>query len=202
MFRFKLPKDFLPQELSDKYTKYLNLHRGVITSPIEFLNESIQGITIPGMTDLVLTQEQHSTNGITRGSSSHGLGRINIEPKTDITYKGPDNPLDRINKEFRVTFRINQSLVNYFMIFETIFYRACKPLDHPSDPVFTIDIMNELGDIVAKLHLYDVHIDGLEGIEFDYSKLERQGTTFDVTFKFNNLDYEFDMVHDRVETED
>jgi hypothetical protein len=33
-------------------------------------------------------------------------------------------------------------------------------------------------------------MDGIDGLEFSYSKVERETNTFDVTFKFNNIDFE------------
>ena len=201
LFKFRFPKDFLPKEIEEKYSKYLSMKSAVINSPIEYLNESVQRIEIPGITDLVLQQQQHSSNSIepTRVGVP-GLGRINVEPKTDISYNGSDNPLDRINKEFKVTFRYNQGYMNYFMIFETIFYRFCKPLNHPCDPVFIIDLLSETGNVISRIELIDVYIDGIDGIELDYTKLERNDGTFTITFKFNNINY--DMLLDNIETFD
>lgn len=193
LVKFKFPKDFLPEDVEEKYAKFLSRETAVINSPIEYLNESIQRLTIPGITDLVITQMQHGSNDIStkQKTSSKALGKINVEPKTDISYKTTENPLDKITKEFKVTFRHNQGYMNYFMLFESIFYRACKPLNHPCDPVFTIELLSETGTIIAVIKLTDVFIDGIDGIELDYSKTDRQADTFDVTFKFNNIDYEF-----------
>ena len=44
-----------------------------------------------------------------------------------------------------------------------------------------------------KIKYIDVHLDGIEGLDFNYSKVERESNTFDVTFKFNNIDYEFNI---------
>lgn len=196
LVKFTFPKDFLPEEVEEKYAKILSRKPAVINTPIDFLNESIKGFSIPGVTDVLITQTQHSTNSLDTSKKGRGLGRINVEPKTDITYVGSDNPLDRINKEFKVTFRYNQGFLNYFMLYETLFYRICKPLNRPCDPVFIIDMLSETGSIIGRIKLTDIHISGIDGIEFDYSKLERnEGLTFDVTFKFNNIDYDFGVDH-------
>lgn len=140
----------------------------------------------PGISDIVIQQQQHSSNPIHRS-----LGKINVEPKTDISYRTPANPLDKIDKTFKITFRMNQGLYNYFMIYETIFYQTCKQLNGSHYPVFYIEILNELGQIVSKIFFKDILIDGIDGLSFNYSKIERDAGTFDVTFKFNNLDFEF-----------
>ena len=190
LFRFSFPKDFLPAPINDKYMSILSKNAGVIVTPIDYLNESIQSISIPGISDINIQQQQHSTNSIVR-SNVPGKKVINTEPKTDITYTTSNNPLDKIEKEFRVKFRLNQGLFNYYMLYETIFYRICKPLDYGPDKVLYIEILDETGTIRSRIKFFDVYIDGIEGLEFDYSKLDRESNDFSVTFKFNNIDFEF-----------
>jgi len=185
LFRFELPKTFLPPEVNDKYQKILNQNAGVITTPIDYLNESIQGINIPGMTELTMEQEQHSYNIIS------GKGKINVEPKRDNTYKDSGNLLDKIEKEITLTFRFNQGFYNYFMLYETIFWKYCKPLDYPNEDVLCLELLDETGKIISKIKFFDCVINGIEGLEFTYSKMERDAGTFNMTFKFNNIDFVF-----------
>lgn len=187
LFKFTLPKDFLCKDVEDKYQEILNREPGVVVTPIDYLNESIQSINIPGMSDLVITQPQHETNTI-----KPRLHRTNVEPKHDVNYLSSGNPLEKLGKEFKVTFRMNQGLYNYFMIYETIFHRYCKPETvRQYDPVFLIDILGEDGTIVSRIKLKDLYIDSIDGLDFNYNKVERDSNTFDVTFKFNNIDFVF-----------
>lgn len=186
LFRFALPKDFLPKEVEEKYARIINQNNAVITSPIEYLNESIQAINFPGISDIIVQQQQHSFNDIERKK-----GKINVEPKREMIYQTPANPLDRIEQSFKVTFRTNQGLYNYFMLYETIFHQICKPLDRGHQPVFYIELLSETGTVISKIIFKDVLIDGIEGLEFNYSKIERDAGTFDVTFKFSNIDFDF-----------
>lgn len=185
LFRFELPKDFLPPEVTEKYQKILDTNAGVLVTPIDYLNESIQGVNIPGISELTMEQDQHSHNTI------NGLGKINVEPKRSNTYKANGNPLDKINKEITVTFRFNQGFYNYFMLYESIFWKYCKPTNYPSEDVLFIDLMDETGKISARVKYLDCIMDGIDGLDFTYSKLERDTGTFDVTFKFNNIDFVF-----------
>lgn len=187
LFKFTLPKDFLPEEVENKYASILNRESGVVVTPIDYLNESIQSINIPGISDLVIQQEQHENNPI-----RPRLGKINVEPKHDINYLSSGNPLEKLGKEFKVTFRMNQGLYNYFMIYETIFHRYVKQENNrPYDPVFLIDILNEDGTVVSRIKLKDLYIDSIDGLDFNYNKVEREANTFDVSFKFNNIDFVF-----------
>lgn len=186
LFKFSFPKDFLPKEVEEKYQTILNKNQGVIVTPIDYLNESIQGVTFPGISDILIQQPQHSSNDIRRR-----LGHINVEPKTDITYQTSSNPLDKITKEFKVTFRYNQGLYNYFMMYETIFHQVCKNLNGEHIPVLYIELLNGEGTKTSRIVFKDVLIDGIDGLEFNYNKVDREAGTFDVTFKFNNIDFEF-----------
>lgn len=190
LVRFQLPKDFLPKEVEEKWTKYLNKEPGVFTRPIDYLNESIRGITFPGISDINIQQQQHSTNTITSTNTGGkaGMGRINVEPNQNNTYVGTANPLDKINREFTVTFRMNQGLYNYWMIYETIFWRIHKPDLYESVDKYFIDILNEDGTVIVRVKLDQCNIDGIDGLEFGFDKVERSAESFSVTFKFNNID--------------
>ena len=189
LFRFVLPLDFLPKSIEEKYYKLLSQNAGVLQKPIDYLNESIQSISIPGISELNINQNQISYNGIKR--SQQKLGKINVEPTHEQTYLSSDNPLAKISKEFKVTFRMNQGLYNYFMIYETIFHRYLKNIGEQQDKVFMIDLLDETGKITSRIKLFDVFINGIDGLDFTYSKVDRESSTFDVTFNFNNIDFVF-----------
>ena len=44
LFRFEIPKDYIPEEVRTKYDDIMSRRAGVITSCIDYLNESIQGV--------------------------------------------------------------------------------------------------------------------------------------------------------------
>ncbi len=186
LFRFSLPKDFLPTSVEEKYSNIIKSNQAVITTPIDYLNESIQGVSFPGISDIIIMQGQRGSNDIKRK-----LGKINMEPKADVIYQTSANPLDKIERSFKVTFRMNQGFYNYFMLYETIFHQICKPIDRGHQPVYYIEILNEVGEVTAKILFKDVLIDGIDGLEFNFNKLERDSGTFDLTFKFTNIDFEF-----------
>lgn len=187
LFHFAFPKDYFPEPVLEKYQRIINKNQAVIIDPVNYLNESIQGISIPGISDLNISQSQSAHNTIRRTPN-----RINIEPIHENYYPSATNPVNNIEKEFKVTFRQNQGLYNYFMMYETIFYRVCKPeLYAKGDDVFTIDLLDEKGSISANIFLMQPLISGIDGLEFNYSKIDRESETFDVMFNFNNVNFEF-----------
>ena len=191
---FHFPKDFLPKDIEEKYTKIINRDKSVIQTPIDYLNESIQGIDFPGLSDLIVEQSQHSPVHPENHNEQMGLQgkRVSIEPeRTNVTYS-PKNILSQLAGEFTVTLRKNQGLYNYFMLYETIFHKILKEyanVEKPDD-VFYIDILEESGAIMGRIKLFQPRIDGIEGLQFSYNKLERQTETFDLKFRFNNIDFD------------
>jgi DNA-dependent RNA polymerase auxiliary subunit epsilon len=157
----------------------------VLVTAIDYLNESIKGTNLPGISDINVAQQQHSTNAVEKTKL-----RLNVEPKTDIIHTATSNPLDKINKEFKVTFRMNQGLYNYFMMYETIFHYICKPMLRESEPVLYIELLDEDGVVRSRIKYMDCHIDGIDGLDFTFNKTERDSGEFEVTFKFNNIDFE------------
>jgi hypothetical protein len=189
LIRFHWPKTFIPKEIEEKYTKFLNKDAYTMTSAIDYLNESIQGVNMPGLSGLTITQQQHGSNGINRRDGNNS--RINVEPAHEINHITAENPLEKIDKEFKVTFRANQGLLNYFMLYETAFYYACREYRWDSESAMYIEILNDEGVAISKVTFLDVHMEGIEGLDFNFSKVEREANTFDVTFKFNNIDFDY-----------
>lgn len=193
LFVFRFPKDFLPEEIEKKYTLMLNKEKSLIRTPIEYLNESIQGISFPGISDLLVEQQQISQHPENLNAQSGlKMKRVNVEPtRNNVTYS-PKNILSQVGGEFTVTLRKNQGLYNYFMMYETIFYKVLKEYDNVTkkDDLFEIDILDSTGKVIGRVKLFQPRIDGIDGLEFSYNKLERQVETFDLKFRFNNIDFD------------
>ena len=58
------------------------------------------------------------------------------------------------------------------------------------DDLFEIDILDSTGKVIGRVKLFQPRIDGIDGLEFSYNKLERQVETFDLKFRFNNIDFD------------
>lgn len=188
LIKFHLPKTFIPKEIEEKYTKLLNKDAYTLKSSIDYLNESIQSISMPGISGLTVVQQQRGLNSITAGSGLRSS--INTEPVHEITYISSANPLEKIDNEFKVSFRLNQGLYNYFMLYETALYYISRKQRWQSEDVMYIEILNEDGSVISKVKFLDVYMDGIDGLEFNYNKLEREFFTFDILLKFNNIDFE------------
>lgn len=190
-FRFMIPKEYIPQEVRDKYDAILAKNPGVFMNSMDYLNESIKGITLPAIENLVVEQPQVSHNRMNEDGRLHG--KINIEPAHVVTTLSSENILTKINNTFTVTFRQNQGLYNYFMIYEAIFYRYMKPelYGAKANELFDVIFLDENSIPVSRMMMLQPEFNGISGLEFGYDKVERQADTFDVTFTFSNIDFDF-----------
>lgn len=198
-FRFLLPSDFICDEINDKYAKILQEQKSFFLKPIDFLNETIKGIQILGFSEGTMEQQQ----------PGHGNPiRQQINPLTDrteqnrfahtasgATYRSEKNPLALIDKTLNVTFRHTLGFLNYFMLFENFWYLYSR--DTKADrQVFTIDIIDAHGRAYSRIVLYDPIIHGIDMLNLDYSQPVAQSETFNVIFKYSNIDYQFLDVND------
>ena len=190
-FRFMIPKEYIPAAVREKYDRMLAKNPSPFMSSMDYLNESIKGISLPAIENLIVEQPQISRNSNTENGRLRG--RINIEPAhTNVTLSS-ENILSKINNTFTVTFRQNQGLYNYFMIYESLFHRYMKPeLYHQNETeLFDIVFLDEESIPVSRMMLYQPEFNGISGLDFSYDKVERQTDTFEVVFTFNDIDFDF-----------
>lgn len=187
LFDFCIPKSFIPDELIVKYDGIVSqVSPSVFTNTIDYLNESIQGISIPGMSDLNIFQPQ-----VSRNSGTPHEGYLNIEPHHENSYLSAENPLMKIEKQLTVTFRQNQGLINYYLLYETAFHRYCRPQLYSTNETFILYLKNESGKYISQIKFYQPEINSIDGLEFSFNKIERAQETFSVSFTFNNIDFDF-----------
>lgn len=190
-FRFMIPKEYIPQEVRDKYDAILAKNPSVFANSMDYLNESIKGINLPAIENLIVEQQQVSHNSIKENGQLKG--RINIEPAHPNVTLSSENILAKIGNTFTVTFRQNQGLYNYFMLYESIFHRFVKPelYRQNESELFDIIFLDENSVPVSRMMLYQPEFNGISGLEFSYDKVDRQSDTFEVTFTFNNINFDF-----------
>lgn len=189
-FRFLLPKELIPEEIEEKYTKILVDAKSFITKPIDFLNETIQKVQVLGIQSGTIEQQQTDSRsyirlpknvyGIQGGSSPH-------------MYRNANSPLALIDKTINIDFRHTLGYVNYFMMFESFWYMFARDYNYFKDLdfKFTIDLLNDRGSIYSRIVLSQPLMDGMDMLDFDFTQPLGQGSTFRCIFKYSDIDYEF-----------
>ena len=192
-FRLLLPKDFLCQEIEEKYGKILNSKKSFYIKPIDFLNESIQKVQVLGFTNATIAQRQSST-----GTQFFRFGEDRTSqnkfmfPSTDYNYRSPNSPIDLIDKTLNIEFRHTLGYLNYFMLYENFWYQFARDRQYKElPPNFNVDILNENGSIFGRIVLESPIVNGMDMLDFDYTQPIANSQTFKVEFKYSNINFDF-----------
>lgn len=190
-WRLLFDKDFIPDEITEKYTKVLNMRKSFITQPVDFINETIQKVQVLGFSNATFAQQQTTRNTPTRNADR--IAENNFQGSyDDVQYRAVTSPISIIDKTLNVQFRMSQGYLNYFILFESFFYKYCRDTDNGQlDTHFNIDIYNEFGEIYARIVLCKPVIDAMDMLDLDFTQPVAQSQTFQVTFKYSNIDFQF-----------
>lgn len=190
-WRLLFDKDFIPDEITEKYTKVLNMRKSFITQPVDFINETIQKVQVLGFSNATFAQQQTTHNTPTRDNNR--ISENNFQGSyDDVQYRAVTSPVSIIDKTLNIQFRMSQGYLNYFILFESFFYKYCRDTNNSQlDSHFNIDIYNEFGEVYARIVLYKPVIDSMDMLDLDFSQPVSQSQTFQVTFKYTNIDFQF-----------
>lgn len=200
-FRFLFPQDFICDEINEKYGKILQEQKSFFMKPVDFINETIKGIQILGFSEATTEQQQPGIGNVIRVPSNPMIDRTKqnafAHTAAGHTYRSEKNPLALIDKTFNVTFRHTLGFLNYFMLFENFWYLYSRDTKSENTKnIFTIDIIDSHGRAYSRIVLYDPVINGIDMLTLDYSQPIAQSETFQVVFKYSNIDYQFLDVND------
>lgn len=200
-FRITLPKEFICEEIEEKYAEILRSKNSFYVRPIDFLNETIQGVQLFGFQNATYQQLQPS-----RGDGRL-LNRGRIEenefsmPASEYSYRAADSPLNLIDKTLNITFRHTLGYLNYFLLFENFFYQYTRDRFYKElVPYISVDIFNEKGSIYSRVVLDAPMVAGMDMLDFNYTQPVAQSQTFQVQFKYSNFDFQFIEVEDEVKS--
>lgn len=190
-WRLVFDKDFIPDEIKEKYTKVLNMKKSFITDPVDFVSETIQKIQVLGFSAASFIQQQ-TTHGQPLRDETR-IAENNLQGSyDDVQYRAVTSPLSIIDKTLNVQFRMSQGFLNYFILFESFFYKYCRDTDNSQlDTHFSVDVYNEQGEIYARILLYKPIIDSMDMLDLDFTQPVATSQTFQVTFKYTNIDFQF-----------
>lgn len=172
LFRFCFDKTFLNERITQQYTQLLNTDANVMVTPIDYLNESVVSVSIPGINDLLIKNSKTWFENT----------------RTTMSVK---NPLACIDKNVTVRFRMNQGMYNYFMMMEQILCDYHVDERKAYNDVFFLELLDERGRVTTRIRFIDCYIKQLEELTFTFNKIGRQTETFSLEFAFNNIDIDF-----------
>lgn len=191
-FRLLLPKEFIVPEIQEKYTRVIQSKTGYFTEPIEFLNETIQGINVLGFNQGTFQQAQPNYGRKPLIDPRRQKQNEFAYPASEFSYRSQVSPIELIDKTINIIFRHTLGFLNYFLLFENFFYLYTRDTD--SDkliPNINIDIFNEKGSIYSRIVLMDPVINGIDMLNLNYTAPVAQSQTFNMEIKYSNFDFQF-----------
>lgn len=195
-FRLLFPKEFIPEEIEEKYTNVLRAKHGNFITPIDFLNETLQSIDVFGFNNATIQQQQPGT-----GEPVMRPERIKqnafMHPISDVSYRSNINPITLVDKTLNVVFKHTLGYLNYFLLFETFFYQYSRDMrNNELIPSLDIDIFDENGNVYSKIVVMKPIINAMDMLSLNFTQPTASSETFKVEFKYSNFDLQF------IETED
>jgi hypothetical protein len=168
LYNFKFPRTFIPKEVADKYRKYLNRMPGnVITEPIDFINYSIQGVNLPGVSfDPV---EQAPNDGT-------------------ITYKRGLQPIQNlIDRQLTVEMQLMDGFVNYWIMTDTLLYYYDRSNKESYINDFKLQILDAEGIHLISAVFEKPIMYSIGELSLNMSSNVADFNTFSVDFRYNKF---------------
>jgi hypothetical protein len=166
LYNFKFPRNFVPAEVADKYKKYLNRMPGnILTEPIDFINYSIQGINLPGLSFDPVTQ-----------SNNDGTLRY---------HRGAQPMQNLIDREFTVTMQLLDGFINYWIMNDTLLYYYSREEREPFLEDLKLQIMDSEGIHLISAQFHQPILKTISELDLNMSQNVAEFNTFSLTFNYN-----------------
>lgn len=175
LFNFKFPRKFIPEEVAEKYKKYLNRVPGnLMTEPIDFINYSIQGIAIPGLSFDPIEQAAND------GTITYHRGAIPIQ--------------NTVERQFTVEMQLLDGFINYWIIQDTLLYYYARQTKSPFLDDLKLQILDAEGIHVMSAVFEKPIMNSITELELNMSSNIAEFNTFTINFYYNkfNLKLEID----------
>jgi len=175
LFNFRFPRTFIPKEVSEKYRKYLNRMPGnLVTEPIDFINYSIQGIQLPGISFDPISQAPND------GTTTYHRGSIPIQ--------------NTIERQFTVEMQLLDGYINYWIMQDTLLYYYSKQNREPFINDLKLQVLDAEGIHVMSAVFEKPIMNSISDLELNMSSNIAEFNTFSLNFYYNkfNLILEID----------
>lgn len=175
LFNFKFPRNFIPVEVADKYRKYLNRMPGnLMSEPIDFINYSIQGVALPGISFDPIEQMPND------GTTTYHRGAIPIQ--------------NTVERQFTVEMQLLDGYINYWIMQDTLLYYYSRDNRKPFTDDLKLQILDAEGIHVMSAVFEKPIMNSITELELNMSSNVAEFNTFTLNFYYNkfNLKLEID----------
>jgi len=175
LFNFKFNRNFIPKEVADKYRKYLNRMPGnIMTEPIDFVNYSIQGVSIPGIAFDPIEQSPND------GTKTYHRGSIPIQ-----------NTI--ADRQVTVELQLLDGYINYWILQDTLLYYYSKANKKPFLEDLKLQIMDAEGIHVMSAIFEKPIMNEISELELNMSSNVAEFATFTLNFYYNKFNIKLEI---------
>ena len=178
LFRFQLPKVFVPMEIRDRWRPYFERQPMPTSDVVGILNYTIQSVTVPNFNFQPVEQGKPGNADIARGTTRQ--------------WRQSMSPEMLIDRQFSVTFKLIDGYVNYWIMMETFFHYYAFSTREPFTCDMPVRILDDDGSVMYTVTFHDVLYTGLSDFELTYSELDVDLMNFTADFSFNEMTVQFD----------
>jgi len=174
LYDFRFPRKFVPEEVANKYKAYLNKIPGsLLAEPIDYINYSIQGINVPGISFDPITQADND------GTTRYHRGAVPIQ--------------NTIQREFTVTMQLLDGFINYWIMMDTLLYYYARSTKEPYTQPLTLRILDAEGASVAYMEFQKPIMNSINELSLNMAQNVAEFNTFEVSFFYNKLDLRLEI---------
>jgi len=174
LFSFKFPRNFVPDEVAEKYSEYLNRMPGALmSSAIDYVNLSVQGISMPGLAFDPISQEDN--------------------PGTTRYYRGAIPIQNTVERQFTVTMQLMDGYINYWIMLATLLYYYAKQNKEPFTDNLVLRILDAEGSGLASIVFEDPIMNSISELELNFSSNIAEFSTFDINFFYNKFNLKIEL---------
>jgi hypothetical protein len=169
-FMFNLPLDFMPDGYEERYMKLLKNQRKPFNSVLDYLNSTIQDISLPSITFPTVKQIMK------RGK--------------ETLWKGDQNIYDLFDKTGTITFSNVDSNINYFIIMDCLMHHYLNTA-RTYDSNLVLTLVDENRKALYFMQYRSLIFTGQDGNKLAYNDQQIQTKTFTINFTYNYFDMEY-----------
>lgn len=177
LFRFTFPVGFFPKKITDKYERYLEKSQIPFKNFEDFINSTIQSVTIPSLNGDIVEQK----------------GAYRVAQK----WRSGFETIRMLERSFTVEFKLVESFMNYFALMEAFFefHDFQTKVEYLSDlvlEVYDTDLLRTLKIKYGQVLYKSIPT----AISFNHGDVRNTFKTFSINFVYNNLEIDFDFIED------
>lgn len=170
-FHINLLVDFVPENLEERYLKFLKSKNKIYSSTKDYLDSTCKTITFPGISFNTVSNEQ------------------NIRRK-NIKWKAVDNIYDLFDKDMTVTFHDVDSKMNY-LIMQDILTNHYLNTNKAYDQNILVTVIDENRNALYQIQYRNVIWTGISSNTFSFGENIIASNTFDLNFTYNYIDIQW-----------